>query len=34
MKIFNDYARCYDALYRDKNYKAEAKFVLKLLQKY
>lgn len=34
MKVFEGYARCYDALYRDKDYKGEARFVFKLLKKH
>lgn len=34
MKVFGNYARYYDLLYRDKNYAGEAQFVQKLLQIY
>jgi SAM-dependent methyltransferase len=34
MKVFDSYARYYDLLYRDKDYKAEAKFIHQLLQQY
>jgi SAM-dependent methyltransferase len=31
MKVFNDYARYYDLLYRDKDYQAETAFIVSLL---
>ncbi len=34
MKVFDQYARYYDLLYRDKDYKGEANFVVSLLKKY
>ena len=34
MKVFSRYAACYDALYEDKDYQSETRFVLKLLRKY
>jgi len=32
--VFNDYARYYDLLYRDKDYAAEAEYVAGLIQKF
>lgn len=34
MKVFDEYARYYDLLYRDKNYRQEADFILSLLKGY
>lgn len=34
MKVFDQYARYYDLLYRDKNYRAEVDFILSLLDNY
>jgi SAM-dependent methyltransferase len=34
VKAFGDYGECYNALYQDKDYAGEAKFVLKKLRKY
>lgn len=34
MSVFSDYASCYELLYKDKDYNAEADYVINLLQKY
>jgi SAM-dependent methyltransferase len=34
MKVFNNYARYYDLIYRDKDYVGEAQFIHKLIQTY
>jgi len=34
VRVFSRYAECYDALYQDKDYQSETRFVLKLLGKY
>ena len=34
MKVFDHYAECYDALYQDKDYQAEADFIIQLLTKH
>jgi SAM-dependent methyltransferase len=34
MKVFDNYARYYDLLYRDKDYGAEARFVFELIRKH
>lgn len=33
-EVFADYARYYDLLYRDKDYKAEAEYVARLIRKF
>jgi SAM-dependent methyltransferase len=34
VKVFRQYAECYDALYQEKDYQSEIRFVLKLLRKF
>jgi SAM-dependent methyltransferase len=34
MTVFNDYARCYDFIYRDKDYRSESDYIDKLIQQF